>query len=233
MGQRDPAKSGDAEAFSPQARKQERPLQVALPCADSIKVRSPRQGGAAKRDVAQVTLSTIGDVSMAAGRAIGRVSEAPRTTRWLPVLGFFLLLYLASCAVALYTLQAAPWMRAFLAPLFPVLVASVAFWLRQRWKFRARAWRFESSGLHDALGSLGHEAINAVNAIRANLIAFRLAHREAVSPEHLEEIELATKRIEAAVQRLQEPVKGKESKQERGEAHPTAEVAEATRGRIA
>jgi hypothetical protein len=50
-----------------------------------------------------------------------------------------------------------------------------------------------------------------------------------VTPEHLEEIELATKRIEDAVLRLQHPMKGKE----KPVAPPAAEKAEAARGHVA
>jgi hypothetical protein len=94
--------------------------------------KAPQEGeGAAatsKREPSQVTLSAIGDLSIAATDAVERVSAASRKTRWLPILGFLLGVYIASSLVAIYMLKSAPWVRAFLTPLVPVWIAVVAFW---------------------------------------------------------------------------------------------------------
>src|SRR5574337_613343 len=78
-----------------------------------------------RQEVGQVTLSTIRDVSLAAREAVERAGEPSRRLRWLPVLGFFLLLYVASCWLALSWLKSALWMHVFLVPLLPVLVATL------------------------------------------------------------------------------------------------------------
>jgi len=154
-----------------------------------------------KRENSQVTLSTLGDISMAATDSVGRVADAPRATRWFPILGFFLLLYVATCLVTLFSFKRDPWVRAFLTPLFPVLIATAAFWWRQRWKFRAKGERFKLKVWQNALGSLSHEATSAANAIRANLTGFRLANPQAAQSELLSAIAQATARIDKALQR--------------------------------
>jgi hypothetical protein len=154
-----------------------------------------------KREISQVTLSTLGDLSLAATDSIGRATAAPRGPRWFPIIGFFLCVYVASCLVALYSFQRDLWVRTFFTPLFPVLVATAAFWWRQRWKFQARDERFESKVWQNALGSLSHEATSAANAIRANLAGFHLANPQASESQLLGAIELATARIDKAVQK--------------------------------
>jgi hypothetical protein len=154
-----------------------------------------------KREISQVTLSTLGDLSVATTDSIDRVAAAPRTTRWFPILGFFLLVYVATSLVTLFSFKCDPWVRAFLTPLFPVLVATASFWWRQRWKLRARDERFKSKVWQKALGSLSHEATSAANAIRANLTGFRLAHPLDSQAELLSAMERATARIDKAVQK--------------------------------
>jgi hypothetical protein len=155
-----------------------------------------------KREISQVTLSTLGDISMAAiDSVVGRAADAPRATRWLTILGFFLLVYVATCLVTLFSFQREPWVRAFLTPLFPVLIATAAFWWGQRWKFRAKGERFKSEVWQNALGSLSHEATSAANAICANLTGFRLANPEASPSELLSAIAHATARIDKALQK--------------------------------
>ena len=154
-----------------------------------------------KREISQVTLSTLGDISMAATDSVGRAADAPRATRWLPIVGFFLLMYVATCLVTLFSFKRDPWVRAFLTPLFPVLIASAAFWWRQMWKFRAKGERFKLKVWQNALGSLSHEATSAANAIRANLTGFRLANPQASQSQLLSAIAHATARIDKALQK--------------------------------
>ena len=167
--------------------------------------KAPQEGEGAeatsKREPSQVTLSAISDVSMAATEAVGRISAAPRKIRWLPIFGFLLLVYIASSFVAIYTLKSEPWMRAFLTPLVPVLIAGVAFWRRQAWKFRSQEWRFQERARQNALNSLAHDAANGVNAIRANLTGFREVNPQPAAAEHLEQIDRALARIDAALEK--------------------------------
>jgi hypothetical protein len=156
---------------------------------------------APSREASQATLSAIGDVSIAATDAVDRVSAAPRKTRWLAVLGFLLLVYVASCFAAIYTLKSAPWVRAFLAPLVPVLIAVVVFWRRQVWKFRSRDWKFREQARQNALNSLAHETANSANAIRANLTGFREVNPQPAAAEHLEQIDRALARVGAALKK--------------------------------
>jgi hypothetical protein len=154
-----------------------------------------------KREISQVTLSTPGDTSVAAADSIDRAAAAPRATRWFPILGFSVLVYVATCFVTLFSFRSDAWVRAFFNPLFPVLLATAAFWRRQRWKFRAKRERFKSKEWQSALGSLSHEATSAANAIRANLTGFRLTHPQASPSELLSAMERATARIDKAVQK--------------------------------
>ena len=154
-----------------------------------------------KRAESQMTLSAIGDVSVAATEAVGRVDTAPRTTRWLPIFGFMLFVYIVGSLVAIYTFRSAPWVHAFVAPLPLVLVAVVAFWRRQVWKFRARAGRFKEKIQQDALNSLAHETANGLNAIRANLAGFGEAESLSSAAEHMQQVERSLQRIEMAVEK--------------------------------
>ncbi len=172
--------------------------QVALPCSDNIEVPIAR---APKRELGQATLSTISEVSVAAEETLSRRRAPARASGWLAVPGFFLLVYIASSLVAIYALKAAPWTRVFLAPLVPVFLATLAFAWSRRWKFRARNLGSDLEAWRNATGSLGHEAANGVNALRANVIAFRLANPHAEGPEHLDEIEQACARLDAAVEK--------------------------------
>jgi len=149
----------------------------------------------------QVTLSTIRDVSIAATNAMGGTSTAPRWTRWLALLGFMILLYVASSFVTMFTLTSKPRIQAFYTPLFAVAVAGLVFWRRQVWKFRLKDRRFEEEARENALNSLAHEAANGVNAIRANLTALREANSHAITGEHLQQVERAVARIDAALEK--------------------------------
>jgi len=165
---------------------------------------SPGGDGAhreSKRDESQITLSAIGDVSVAATEAVGRVAAAPRKTRWLPLLAFMLLVYVAGGLVAIYTHKSAPWVQAFVAPLLLVMIAVFEFWRRQVWRFRARDWRFKEKAKQDALNSLAHETANGVNAIRANLAGFEEADSLPAAAAHLKQVEQTLERIDAALEK--------------------------------
>jgi hypothetical protein len=154
-----------------------------------------------KREISQATLSTVGDISLAAADSIGYARAAPHATPWLSILGFALLVYVATCLVTLFSFKSDPWVRAFLTPLFSVLLATATFCWGQRWKFRAKIESFKLKARQNALGSLSHEASSAANAIRANLAGFRLAHPQTAQSQHLSAIELATARIDKALQK--------------------------------
>jgi hypothetical protein len=148
----------------------------------------------------QVTLSTIRDVSIAATNALGGTSTAPRWIRWLALLGFMILLYVASSLVTMCTLTSKPRIQAFYTPLFAVTVATLVFWRRQVWKFRLKDRKFQEKDRENALNSLAHETANGANAIRANLTAFREANPHAITDEHLQQVERALARIDAALE---------------------------------
>lgn len=154
-----------------------------------------------KREVSQVTLSTIGDLSIAAENSIDRIVVARRATRWLSILGFLLLVYVAICLATLFSLKSTPVVRAFLMPIFPTLIATFAFWWRQRWKVRARRESLKLRASEEVLGSLRHEAASAADAIQANLTGLRLADPQVAKSEHLRAIELATARIGKVVRK--------------------------------
>jgi len=170
---------------------------------ESTKV-SPGGDGAhreSKRVESQATLSAIGDVSVAATEAVGRVAAAPRKTLWLPIFGFLLLAYIAGSLAAVYTHKSAPWVQTFVAPLVLVLIAALAFWRRQVWKFRARDWRYKEKVRQDALNSLAHETANGLNAIRANLAGFKETNSLPFAAEHLKQVEQSLGRIDAALEK--------------------------------
>jgi hypothetical protein len=167
-----------------------------------------KPGGAPEsgnRPPAQVTLSTIGDVSVAAAEKVGRVTASGRLrVRWIIL--FFIVLYGATSWLGIHYMKAVPWVRIFIVPLLPVLVATLLLWWRQRANARSQDHRFRLKIWQDALEGLGHAAANGVNAIRANLVSFRAANPQVSSREHLEEIEGATRRIEEVIQQSLDPV---------------------------
>lgn len=155
--------------------------------------------GESKREAAQATLSAIGDVSVAATNALGRVAAGPRKTRWLPIAGFLVVVYILGSVAAIYAHPSAPWVQVFVAPLAVVVIAVVTFWRRQEWKFRASDWRFKAKVREDTLNSLAHETANGLNAIRANLAGFEDADSLPSAAEHLKQVDRSLGRIAAAV----------------------------------
>ena len=165
---------------------------------------SPSGDGAhreSKRVESQVTLSAIGDVSVAATEAVTRLAAAPHKTRWLPLFAFFFVAYVAGCAVAIYTFKSDPWVQVFVAPLVLALMAGLAFWRRQVWKFRTLDWRFKERVQVDALNSLSHATANGLNAIRANLAGISEADSPATAAEHRKQVEQALERIDASLEK--------------------------------
>ena len=154
-------------------------------------------GAGSSREAGQTTLSAIGDVSMAATGALGSATAASWKLRGLAILGFVIFTYLISTLAVLLTWKSAPWVRAFIVPLCPMLIAALVFWRVQVWKARSREWQRKEHARHDDLNSLLHVTANGLNAIRANLMGFREAAAEP-SP-HLEQVESALARIDAAV----------------------------------
>jgi hypothetical protein len=174
----------------------------------------------AKRETGQATLSAIRDVSIAATDALGKVAP-PRRMRWLVLFGFLLLVYVASSLAAIYSLKSPPLTQVFVAPLVPVLIAAGAFWRCQVWKFRSHDWRFGEKVRTDALNSLAHETGNAVNAMYANLAAFRESNPQPSAAPHLEQIDEALARIDAALEKAIttiEPSKAQEAAGKREES---------------
>ena len=164
-----------------------------------------------KRPTGQITLSTIGDVSVAAADRVGRVAASRRVRkRWIIL--FCIVLYVATGWLGVHFLKAEPWVRVFLVPLLPVLVATLMLAWRQKTMARAQDGRFRLKIWQDALDGLGHAAANGVTAIRANLISFRAANPQVSGGVHLDEIEGATQRIEAVSQQSQDPIAWKAPK---------------------
>jgi hypothetical protein len=158
-----------------------------------------------KRATGQVTLSTIGDVSVAAAEKVGRVAASRRVRkRWIIL--FFLVLYAVTGWLGVHFLRAAPWVRVFIVPLLPVLVATFAFGWRQKTNARAQNVRFRLKIWQDALEGLGHASANGITAIRANLVSFRVANPRVSGGIHLDEIEGATRRIEDVIQQSLDPI---------------------------
>jgi hypothetical protein len=164
-----------------------------------------------KRTPGQVTLSTIADVSAAAADKAGRVAASGRVhTRWIIL--FFLVLYLATGWLGVHYLRAAPWVRVFIVPLLPVLVATLVFGWRQKTNARAQDGRFRLKIWQDAIEGLGHAAANGVTAIRVILICFRAANPQVSVGAHLDEIEGATRRMEDVIHQSLDPIAWKAPK---------------------
>lgn len=159
-----------------------------------------------ERGVSQVTLSTVGDLSLAATDSLANKVPARLAARWLPTLAFLLLVYIVVCLATLFSFKSAPAVRAFLTPVFPALIAAFTFWWKQQWKRRARRANAKLRASQSALGSLSHEATSAANAIQANLTGFRLASPQTGSSEYLHAIDLATARIGNALQKSNQSI---------------------------
>lgn len=152
--------------------------------------------------------------------------------RWWAVASYGAMVYLLGVGWA--WVLGARLVAAALLPLVPTLMATLAFWSRERWRARARQQRQDAKAWEEALATVCYEAVNAGNAIRANLIAFRLANDRVQAPEHLAVIEESLLRIGSVVQRVQDPVKWWQEKQRRKQAaRSIQETAEEARSQIA
>lgn len=152
------------------------------------------------RERTQATLSIIGDVSVAASEAMRRPQEDRRI--WKPIVMFGI--HTAAAGLLGFFLISSP-ERVRWVPLVVVVVAALGFWDAEYWKRRGGAAERKLSAWQEALNFVGHESANAVNAIRANLSSFRLNHPTPAEADHLEAIDGATQRIEAVIQRAQDP----------------------------
>jgi type II secretory pathway pseudopilin PulG len=81
-----------------------------------------------------------------------------------------------------------------------VAVAAIAAWLRAR--ARANLLAAQLKSCRAALQAMRREAANAANAIRVNLLDFRQENPSPCAPEHLDEIEMGTRRVAAAVNKF-------------------------------
>jgi len=144
------------------------------------------------REVAQVTLSTIGDVSLAVADSV----TWDRRRSWPSLLAALLcfgLVYLVSVvtATALGLRSHGTWY----ALLFPAVCASVFFGL---WRSSARRLRSRESQLsasRSALDRLAYEASNATNTIRANLVGYEMERGDDRAEAHLREVRSAVERL--------------------------------------
>ena len=176
--------------------------------ADKTQDKAVSVSESGKRPTGQITLSTIGDVSVAAADRVGRVAASARIhKRWIIL--FFIVLYAATCWLGVHFLKAAPWVRVFIVPLLPVLVATLVFWWWQKTKARAQNSKFRLKIWKDALEGLGHAAATGVTAIRANMVGFKATNPQVSGGVHLDEIEGATQRIEAVIQQSLDPISWK------------------------
>lgn len=168
--------------------------------------------------------------------ALHRFSKVPQKTVWTPIVLFVLFVYGISGALAWSVAgDALSWPRILSILAFPVGCATLTFWWRQRWKFRAKTRKFELKVWQEALETMGYETANAVNAIRANMIGFRLANANVAMAEHLDVIEDSTRRIARVLEKGQDPVGWWVAKKEKKSAtreEPT-QVGEDARSRIA
>ena len=179
--------------------------------ADMTQGKTVSTSESGRRPVAQITLSTISDVSVATAERVSRIAASGRMhKRWIIL--FFIVLYVATGWLGVHFLKAAPWLRVFLVPLLPVLAATLMFGWRQKTKARAQDHKFRLKIWQDALDGLGHAAANGVTAIRANLVSFRTANPQVSEAVYLDEIEGATRRIESVIQQSLDPIAWKAPK---------------------
>lgn len=83
--------------------------------------------------------------------------------------------------------------------------ALVCFWQWRRWKAKACKHKADLAVWKEALHAVAFESVNAVNAIRANLLSFREVNPGVSAPQHLNEIERGADRIAAILRIAADP----------------------------
>ena len=147
---------------------------------------------APRREPAQVTLSTIGDVSLAVADSVA--GERPR---FWPALAASLLCFALVLLVSGVT-SAALGLRsqgAWYALVFPAICAALFFGLWRRSARRLRCRESELFASRRALDHLAYEASNATNSIRANLVGYEMERGSGNGEAHLREISSAVERL--------------------------------------
>jgi HEAT repeat protein len=172
-------------------------LEVQAPCAD---LKSVPPEAVPAREPAQRTLSAIGDVGVAVSDRMGQAAPARRRS-WFALLSFTLLVYGLTLAAGWLVGLRDTLALAYL-PLASTLPAFAAFWFYQQWKVRAQEREAKAKAWQKALETVAYESANAANAIRANLLGMYSAHSDAARAAHLQEIDLAARRLEAVVARV-------------------------------
>jgi len=171
-------------------------LQVQAPCAD---LKSVPPDPPPAREPAQRALSAIGDVGVAVSAAAAR--PRPVRRRSWPALFLFTLAIYALGLAAGWLVGLRDTLALAYLPLASTLPAFALFWLYQEWKLRAREREARLKAARKELETVAYACANAANAIRANLLGLHSAHSDAARAAHLEEINLAARRIEAVVEK--------------------------------
>lgn len=151
---------------------------------------------------------------------------------WSSTALFFALILAFSAGIAWRLLETPAWRQWLVPILFPALCAAAAFRWWQQWKLHTREAEHKVKAWQDALDSVGDDAANAVNAIRASLLRFRRANPEANYPAHLDVIENGAKRIDAVLQRAGDPVAWYVRKKTKKKEDTPSEIGKDTRSRI-
>ncbi len=144
------------------------------------------------REVAQVTLSTIGDVSLAVADSVAWDRRRARPPL-LATLLCFAAVYLLSALIA--TALGLRFHRAWYATLFPAICASVFFGLWRASVKRLRIRESQLSASRNAMDHLAYEASNAANSIRANLVGYEMERESGNGEAHLREVRSAVERL--------------------------------------
>lgn len=175
-------------------------LEVQAPCAD---LKSVPPDPPPAREPAQRTLSAIGDVGVAVSDAAAQARPARRRS-WIALFAFTLAVYALALGAG-WLVGVRDTLALVYLPLASTLPAFAAFWLYQEWKFRAREREAKLKASQKTLETVAYACANGANAIRANLLGMHSAHSDANRAAHLEEINLAARRIEAVVALAGEP----------------------------
>ncbi len=179
-------------------------LEMQAPCAD---VKSVAPDPPPAREPAQRTLSAIGDVGVAVSDALDQAPPIAARRSWAALFAFTVVVYGLTMGAG-WLVGVRDTLALVYLPLASTLAASAAFWFYQQWKLRARQREAKLKTWQKALELVAYESANAANAIRANLLGMYSAHSEAARAAHLEEINLAARRIETVVRRAGNPGAG-------------------------